>query len=664
MTAGPPAAGNLSSNAPTAPARPKRSRWRIRAATGWLALLVLLHIGLGLMYDRATPIFEPPDEGYHFAVLRWIQQGHGLPVQQPGQASDWQQEGSQPPLYYILAAFITRGVDTSDWKALFVANPFVRHEPGIAYNANAYRHPLQEPLPYQGTLLAVHLARWLSLALSALTVILSYRLALAVFPGRVWLALLAAAFVAFAPQVLFINASVNNDNLLMTLDTAALLAIVHFTQAQVRGYLWKAAVLGLLLGLAALTKVSGLVLWPVAAVGVAWGAWRGRDWKRFVVAGFVIALLAVLVCGWWYWRNDQLYGEWLGLKTMVAVAGPRVPPISLPALIEDEWYGFFVSFWAVFGPFTILPAGWVLGFYILLTVLAIAGGAWAILGRPVSLPPALWLLAGFCLLTLVGVIGWSQQTPASQGRLMYGAIAPLSIFLSAGILSGARPLLRWRAGPNWAGGLVLTLCAALALVASVVPAAYISPHYAPPTPTPQAQLPADLNPVDVTFNGSIQLLGYTSPITPVVPGERQPVTLFWRSTQPIQRDYVLALHLLGQGGAEVSHLDTWPGGGNGATSQWTPGTIYADSYLLPVSREAATPSRLRLSLYFWDGDPSTPLSMTTASGAPLASVDPLVVGGVVAAHPAVGKPTHADGSNFQYGIVLSILACTFGCTGG
>jgi 4-amino-4-deoxy-L-arabinose transferase-like glycosyltransferase len=622
-----------------------------RAGAGWLAIVLGLHFVLGLMYDRATPVFEASDEGSHFAFVRWVSLGRGLPVQHPGQLADWEQEGSQPPLYYFMAAGLTVGIDTSDWQVVFVHNPFVRHEPGIPYNANGYRHRLQEHWPYQGTVLAVHVARWLSLTLSLATIFFTYRLALAVFPDRLWLALLAASFVAFIPMVLFINASVNNDNLLMPLSTAALWVSVHFIQPKVSGYAWKALILGLLLGSAALAKVSGLVLWPLAAVAVFWGAWRGRDWKRFVISGVIIAAAALAVCGWWYLRNQQLYGEWLGLNTMVAIAGPRVPHITLSQLILEESYGFLLSYWGVFGVFSILPAGWVFGFYGLLTLWAIVGGIWVLMRESAAPRQTLLLLAAYCLITLIAVINWTLQTLASQGRLMFGAIAPLSILLAAGILSAARPLLQARAGHNWSNGIVLTLGAGLALVAAVVPPAYIAPHYAPPPQIAHAQLPPDLRPIDVTIQSSIQLLGYTAPITPVVPGLRQPVTLYWRALEPIPDDYALAIHLLGRGGSEVTHLDTWPGGGNGPTSQWVPGAIYADTYLLPISPGAATPTQLSLALYFWDDDPYTALPMATAAGKPVGSIS-LTAGRLVAARSVERPPPQLDGSTFENGIEL------------
>jgi 4-amino-4-deoxy-L-arabinose transferase-like glycosyltransferase len=634
-------------NGPETKGRRRRDRPGV-----WVAIIILAHIGLGLTYDRATPIFEASDEGSHYAVVDWLANGNGLPVQVRSRLRPlWAQEGSQPPLYYWLASRLVALVPDRNLDVVYVLNPLSRVGiPGTPHNANLYRHPLERP-PMRGVELAVRLVRWFSLALGAMTSFLTWRLAAMVFPGQTVLALLAAALVAFNPMTLFINASVNNDNLLMLLSTGSLVGILVFMRPHVPQYGWKAAGLGLLLGLAALTKVSGLVLWPAAAVGVAWGAWRGRDWRRFLAAGVIIAAVVLLVCGWWYWRNQMLYGEWLGLETMIAMAGPRAPAIRAIDLLRTEWYGFFLSYWGVFGVFTILPADWVFGFYFILTLWSGLGWLQTLLRRPLRLTGEILLLVLFIILTLVGVVNWSLQTLASQGRLMFGAIAPLSALMAAGILGAARPLLRQRAGRGWANGLVLTLSAALALVAGVVPPAYIAPHYAPPQQIALADLPADLQTTDVTFGGNIQLLGYTAPITPVVPGERLPVTLFWLATKPIQRDFALALHLVGRQGGEVAKIDTWPGSGNGATTQWTPGVIYGDTFWLPVADTALAPSRLWLNLNFWEDDPGRILPMTTSGGAPLASVV-LPVGRLADERGPARQPEFDEGSTFDYGIEL------------
>jgi 4-amino-4-deoxy-L-arabinose transferase-like glycosyltransferase len=617
-----------------------------------LAVIIGLHLILGLVYDRATPIFEASDEGAHYAVVRWIAQGHGLPVQDPHAPSLlWAQEGSQPPLYYLTSAGLTAWINTSDYDQLYVPNPFTQFAPGTLHNANLYRHPWGGQA-LAGTVLAVKVARWWSLLLSCLTVGLTFWLARRVLPKAERVALVAAALVAFNPMALFINASVNNDNLLMLLSTAAVLLTVVDMQAAGRWSLRRSAALGLLLGLAALTKVSGLVLWPVAGLGVTWGAWKARDWKRFVFSGLVIAGVAVAVSGWWFWRNLSLYGDWLGLETMVAIAGPRPAAITLLDLVRQEGMGFYLSYWGVFGAFTILPPAWVQFFYGALTVLSVAGGGLA-LWRLRAWPRAeLWLLVFFIALTLVGVINWTLQTLASQGRLLFGAIAPLSIFMAVGLAAPGKELpLAQRSWRAWGVGVGM---GSLGLVALVVPVAYIAPHYLPPRVLTESDLPKDLHPAQVTFDAKVELVGYTADETLRHPGERQRVTLYWRALQPMTADYVVALHLLGRGGEEVGKIDTWPGGGNAPTSQWPAGGLLADTYWLPISTTATAPSQLKLDLAFWLGQPDNKLPMKTAAeaGGPLDQSLALVVGRLAPAQSTEFKPALAEGTRFEYGIAL------------
>jgi hypothetical protein len=291
-------------------------------------------------------------------------------------------------------------------------------------------------------------------------VILTWILARQVYPGPPALPVLATAFVAFNPMVLFINASVNNDNLVMMLSTAALVVMLPFMQRSVPRYGWRALGLGLLLGGAALTKLSGLALWPLAALAVGWGCWQVRDGRRFVVSGVIILGVVGLMSGWWFWRNEVLYGDWTGMVRMVSVAGPRLIPISWPELIRTEWRGFLISYWAVFGVFSILPGEWVITLFDVLTAGAILGGVWRLVTawRARQLTPRwaeLGVLGLFCIVTLVSLLRWTMMTLASQGRLMFGAIAPLSIFMAAGWLAFVPSTWARRLG----AGLALVLAA-------------------------------------------------------------------------------------------------------------------------------------------------------------------------------------------------------------
>jgi hypothetical protein len=654
---------------------------RLHTASRWLALLLTAHIGLGLVYGWATPIFEAPDEGYHFAVVRWLALGNGLPVQEVDSPADWAQEGSQPPLYHWMAAGLASRFDLSGWNDAFVANPFLKHVPGTTHNVNQYRHPLEPSPAYREVSLAVYAVRWLSLGLSIATIALAYVLSLAVYPARQWQALLAAGIVAFTPQVLFINAAVNNDNLLMLLSTAALVLTLSVMRRAPARPGWRSVALGLALGLAALTKLSGLVLWPVVALALVFACLRrttAGEHRRadrqpgavlqahgivprlptfaIDVGSLALHLVATFstsaaVVGWWFWRNYQLYGEWLGLNTMVAIAGPRQPEIGVLDLLREEAVGFFLSFWGVFGVFTIRPAGWVYWFFGAVTILALAGGAWLLVRRALRGSPETFLLATFCALTLVGVIRWTLQTPASQGRLMFGAIAPLAIFMAAGIFALARPMLAPRLGPAWARTTALVLSGLLAAVAGVIPVAYIAPRYAPPARMAESDLPTDLRPVRIAFGEGIELIGYTVGDEAIGPAETLPVTLYWRRLAPMSADFAMALVLFGRGAETVGQLDTWPGGGLLPTSSWAHGAIYADSYQLPVDAAAEVPTTLKLAIHFWHDDPDNRLAIGSLEGNTPPSVM-LPAGRLAPRRPHTYAPQFEDGTELEYGIRL------------
>src|SRR5512136_2154887 len=78
-------------------------------------LILTIFIVLAWFYDVAVPFFEKPDELKHFAVIQFIQTRQQLPVVQAGVYKPWDQEGTQPPLYHILAAVAVSWLDLSDF---------------------------------------------------------------------------------------------------------------------------------------------------------------------------------------------------------------------------------------------------------------------------------------------------------------------------------------------------------------------------------------------------------------------------------------------------------------------------------------------------------------------------------------------------------------------
>mgnify|MGYP001266302525 CR=1 FL=1 len=617
---------------------------------GWaLALLLAIQIGLGLLYASVTPIFEASDEIWHYAVVREIIANRRLPVQNPAMDAPWAQEGSQPPLYYALGALLTGWIDPAGVAALPEPNPFAKAGVPLATdNKNLVAHPPGQSPLNGGVTGAVFLIRLFSVLLGTATTYLTYRLAATLYPRAPAIGLLAAAFVAFNPMVLFIGASVNNDTLLMLLSTAALGLMVRDVQSDQPGLRGRQTLLlGVVLGLASLTKVSGLLLLPVAALAVTFSAWRARSWQTWLARGAILLLAAAAIAGWWYLRNLHLYGEPTGITTMAAIAGARPAGFGL-ADLPGEWRSFWYSFWGLFGAFNVLAPAW---FYALTGGLALLTGAGLLLRAAACLRgrrlPAHWqshaLLALFIALTFSGIVRWTLITMASQGRLMFGAVAAIALYLALGWLAWFPPRWQRRAGAGMA--------AALAAAAAFLALTAIAPSYRPPQPL--TALPADAVALNIVCAGDIALLGYRLGQETIQPGQPLDIALYWTAQRSVADNRQLSLNVYGFEQENVAKLDTWPGGGLLPTRFWQPGAIYPDRYLLPTAPQAGAPTLLRVGIQ-WNTDLLNPAANRSlschADGQP---VDALFLdAGALAAAPADAAELPPALSTLQHGIQL------------
>lgn len=586
-----------------------------------LAPILVLFVALGVVYSLVTPIFEASDERWHYPVVKHIADGQGLPLQDPTVSTPWHQEGSQPPLYYLLAAGLTFWVDTSDFSQVQRPNPHaIVGLPQVVGNKNMMIHTERESWPWRGTTLAVHLIRLLSVGLGAVAVWLTWHLARCLWPDNDGVASLAAMLTAFNPMFLFISASVNNDNLAAALAAGAMLALLRALRRgqRVRDGVW----LGVLLGLGALTKLSVLALLPLVALALTWDAWRRQAWRTWLFNGVLIAAGMALIAGWWYWRNWALYGDPAGVSRMLDIAGRRDEALTLRGLWA-EFEGFRISYWALFGGVSILVDGWIYG---VLDVLTLVGGLGVavvyynlcdgvLVGEEAGqqscearepsyslLPTPYFLLIGWVGLAFVSLIRWTWQTYASQGRLMFVAIAGVSTLLATGLVTLTPRRWRW--------GTVAVVGGGLLLLATVSPFRYIAPAYAQPPLMMEADLSSDVQHVGWDIDGEMRLLGYRLERSEVHPAQALPVTIYWQATAPMTTDYSVFVHLLGRDRAVVGQVNTYPGLGAWATTRLRPGDVVADTYRVPIDPEAKAPSLLRVhaGLYRYDepGRPGLP----------------------------------------------------------
>ncbi len=637
--------------------------------------LVACFVALGIVYSVMAPLLESLDETHHYAYVKYLADGRGLPVQRPGEATHYRQEGSQPPLYYALGAALTAGIDSGDFEALLVRNPHARIGVGMtADNQNMYIHSEAQAWPWRGAVLAIHLVRLLSVAMGAATVWGVYRLGQALWPQRPGVTLGAMALTAFNPMFIYVSASVNNDNAITLLSTWALVQLVRLLRD---GCTWRRLLgLGLTVGLAPSAKVSGLALLPVAAAALlaaaardelaAW--WPDRRSRRLRLSrgallaaarqfGVVLAM-ALLLSGWWYARNVALYGELTGVQTMLAVFGRRKDVFALGAALA-EFRGFLLSYWGLLGTVNVvvrpvwalwalqgvLAAGWLgLGYLA-------ATGRWRDDAGPTPEQPAaarryaargyaargyaarghaarghaalsVLLLALWIVALHLSLLRWTLLTRASQGRLVFPAIAAISLLTARGLAAWPTPGRGARI--RWPQPLAV-VSALLAALAISVPWATLRPAYAPPQALTRDEIPAAATRIDVTFGEAIALAAYELDRDTLAPGDEVTVTLYWQSLAPVDADYSMYLHLFGRAGAKIGQRDSHAGMGKHPTSRWRPGEVYRDRYALRVraagaAAEVEAPVAAQLEVGLYDYATMKPLPRVDAQGNPLGQV--------------------------------------------
>jgi len=601
----------------------------------WLKLILIAFVALGTLYSVVVPVFEAPDEVWHYLYIKHFADGHGLPVYHEGITFPMRQEASQPPLFYALNGWATAWVDTHDAEQIVRYNPHAAVGTAAPWgNRNMIGHMAQERFPYRGTVLAVHLVRFFCILMGAGTVLCTFAIARRLFPSlpsspKGWrdgvpgLAVVAAALNAFNPQFLFIHASVSNDGLVTLLSalTLWLLVCTAYDGASMARFL----TLGIVLGLAALTKLSGLLLLPLTALVLVALAWRARSWRSAVRWGLWTFLPAAATAGWWYLRNWLLYRDPFGLKLMFAVMPPRAQRPTFGEML-GQFNGVFKSFWGVFGWFNLPMEDGVYKILALFTLLGTMGVVGFIFkrlvvrrwrdgrqGQPGSPKrdevPAVGLLLLWIVAYILGSVGYIQVL-SSQGRLLFPAMPAVATLLPFGL---AHWLPARYARSAQAVLMVLLLCFAV-----VVPYRYIAPAYVRSPALTASELPAvGVDPGwSAEFGEQMRLVGYALSEPTVRAGSRLWVTLYWEALKMMDKDYSVFVHLVDDRGVIIAQRDSWPGAGNDPTRDWQVGQVRRDVHRLdvPTPLLAQGPCRIQVGLYDHATGQRLPVYITGGSG--------------------------------------------------
>jgi hypothetical protein len=636
-----------------------------------ISLVIIAFLVLGVAYSIAVPIFEAPDELQHYATTEYIARFKWLPPLGKPTEHLWDQESLQAPLYYIITGALTSWVDTSDFSQQAILQPKTNFgDAELPGKKNSFlHHPLSQSFPYHNTTLAVHIARWFSVLLGAGTIFLTFIIAAFVFlpttpfpsfPSFLYLPYplyLPSIFLAFIPQFIFIHSSANNDTMITFTSTLTLAILLWIgrdgittsetviarsavgdeaiskssseiaSQRTLAMTVWiyrKAILLGVAIGLMCLSKLIGTVL-AVAAITlfVSLILLRERKLSAAVAPTLIVLLVAAIIAGWWYVRNQVVYGDPLALNAFLNFVGGNldIKPVSLNFL-DEQFRLLRFSTWGLFGHISLLMTPvWIYSVYDAVALIGAAGFVLGLaqliikgnIGDEGNKEEGNRLLALiFNHQSLIIILLWFGTVLVIAARWFFAAgIQGRLIFpgLPAGIV-----LMVWgiKFLVDRIGGSILserlykitTLCVGLQMMifAGAVIPLYISPAYSPPPLVAESPLKNG----GAIFADEIKLNGYTI----VRDGDLLKLAFYLETLKTPSHDYTIAIRLVRPDGSFWLDYVNLPGMGTTFPTTWRVGEIRQDEYVFDTRRFPKEEKPLRLIVGFFDSRSKTMTPLT------------------------------------------------------
>ncbi len=599
----------------------------------WIAIFALPFIILGIGYSTLTPIFENSDETLHYPYIKHLADGRGLPLAIPNQL--WNQEGTQPPLYYAIVAASTFWIDSDNLLDHLQYNPhwqFTEVRAMLNDNQNRVLHGEMDKFPYQRAALAIHIGRGWSLLFGLLTVIFTFLLGRFLFPNNLPLTLTATALTAFNPQFLRVSSTVSNDSLSAFLTTLTVyLALTMFkpndlsrseTALAVSQWLkplhsWQFPItLGLLCGLTILAKLSSATtILLVGFIILAQDA-EIENRKSKIKTLLIIALTTLIITGWWFYRNYALYGEWLAAETHLNLAGRGTLSLSE---IWQQRAEIQRAYWATFGWGQIRLPEWIYQALSWFSLIGFIGQASCLLRYQTGKMPVLRfkasLLILWAMLSLISYLGWVMKVGSvSHTRLMFPATAAISLLLAWGwytILDFGFSLKPYRFLKTY------KVCfSSLVITAFIVLNIYSLGWQIYPAFTAKGSLGSRVMPLDLTFLSQLKLVAGsvgTSNKPQAKSGDVVLINAQWQTIAPLDKNYSVAAVLLSPDKRVLAHRETYHGLGLRPTRYLKPSDTFFDVYPLRLTTEITEPLVAQATLTLFD--------MTSATRAGFPAID-------------------------------------------
>ena len=597
---------------------PPRETRKLTTEKVAFAVILLAFLTLSAIYNFVTPAGEGVDEISHLQYTLYIKDRHALPVLPFTVHADTVLMGYHAPLYYIIAALVSTPLPTDDLNQTIRPNPHFVWVEGIGPgNRNVFLHsPVtgQDPFPWHGVVLTIHLLRFLS-TLQGLAALFFIRALARHLLRQPALALAATAATAFQPTFVNTFSLAHNDGMVALFTIVGILWSVRLVAGRPKALAPNNGVVGgAVLGLGLLAKETSFALGPVYALGLGVAAFTSGRWKDAGKSAVVIGVTTAGIAGWWYIRNWLLYGDPLARNLFAALY--RTELLQGPY----QW-GTFIAFlrqlqrnyWGAFGYVHILAdprlgnALWVIA------GLAVPGFFLTILQRrhDVTFVKCWGIALAAVIATFALFVQWSTIVGggAAHGRFFVGVMPVVNAAIVLG-LSRYTPRL-WPLGSS-------LFAVLLSVFGFAAPFLYIAPAYRPPLAQPAEIQTA--TPEAAVFGDQLRLVAAALGPSTVVPGQNRQISLYWSRASAMNADVRYHLRVTARDGSTIFAKDFWPAGGGIPTYTWPEGATYRDTITVPIPTNVAPGwAKLLLSVQTADGHP---VPATAVSG----SVDEVQIG--------------------------------------
>ncbi|MHB8625001.1 MAG: DUF2142 domain-containing protein [Aggregatilineales bacterium] len=413
--------------------------------------IVIVYAIVAALYAIKTPAWQVPDEPAHYNYVAQLVQTGALPVLQMG---DWDND-------YLNAIKAAHFAPAALGNRLGTIR-YEDHQPPLYYLLQAPVYALTG-----GSLTAMRL---FSALIGVGVILVAYAVIRTLFPAHPYLALATAAFVAFLPQHIAMLAGVENDSLAeLLIGLTVWVCVIYIGDNPRRVH---PGLIGLLLGLALITKVTAYLLIGIVALALLLRILRTRpplrQWLRDAVW---IAVPALILGGIWWVHCIQVYGFpdvlGLGRHNSIVIGQERMSEYlaqyGLGQTLSNGIQTSFHSFWGQFGWMEVPMPGGIYTALLILTIFLVIGAVIAFVRFRTRLTSVqrdgLMVLAALVLGAVAEMVYYNLTFVQFQGRYTYPGLIGIAFFVAVGV-TGWTALIPVRAA-RWIG--VLALCAFVVL---------------------------------------------------------------------------------------------------------------------------------------------------------------------------------------------------------